>query len=281
MHSAVYTGTVRHRRFNPVRHAFTYPAFMLSIDLDELDAGLFRRWYFSVDRFNVVAFFRRDYFNPAEPCLKTAVIQCVQSRFAMIGLRRPTVTRVELLTQPRMFNILFNPISVYYCFDDKNALVAIMAEVTNTPWGERFNYVLPVGGAGHEAGMLYAKGGGNSHRFQFAKQFHVSPFNPMAMDYRWVVTAPEAQFLLHIDAIPLTANDGSGAAKSFDATLRLARKNLAAELGGTVIRFPLSSVKVVAGIYWQAFKLWLKRAPFYPHPDSDKDTRRTAPTEVR
>ena len=170
MHSCIYKGWVRHRRLAPTRNRFRYRLFMLYIDLAELPR-LFDRVPFWSARRPAPAWFKRgDYLGPADVPLDQAVRDLVERRTG----RRPAGP-IRLLTHLRYFGYVMNPVSFYYCFDRAGtALETIVAEITNTPWGERHQYVLPAAAAvdGGAAPML---------RFDFDKRFHVSPFMPMEM----------------------------------------------------------------------------------------------------
>lgn len=270
VHSAVYKGTIRHRRFTPCEHEFTYPLFMLYLDLDELPLLFKKKWYCSLERFNLVSFKRKDYYSPSEPDLKQAVINRVVNDFASKGQKAPSIAHVRVLMHARYLNIVFNPVVFYYCFDEKQNLQSILAEVTNTPWGERHDYVLNVNDSLGE--IHYEKGGSKKHIFSFEKKFHVSPFNPMNMDYRWVFADPDNKLVVHMENTmsASTTESEKGVVKHFDATLLLEQKPFDKDLSKTLIQYPFITVKVVIGIYWQAFKLWLKRAPFYDNPSQSR-----------
>ena len=247
MKSCIYEGRVRHRRFTPVENGFSYSLFMLYLDLAELPALFDRHWLWSARRFNLAWFRRTDHMgDPAVP-LATAVRDLVQAETG----RRPAGP-IRLLTHLRYFGYGFNPVSFYYCFDEQDRRVeTIVAEVNNTPWGERHCYVLD---------ERINEGHGRNKRYRFDKRFHVSPFMEMALDYDWRFNTPANRLAVHM------ANLKNGA-RLFDATLTLERKALGAPV---LAMHPFMTGKVIAMIYWQALKLWWKRAPFHTHPKKPK-----------
>ena len=241
-HTALYVGTVRHRRFDAVPHEFALRVWFAYLDLDELEQAFDRRWFWSARRIAPMRFRRRDYFGPPDQPLADAVRDAVQQQLSV----RPTGP-VRLLTNLRCFGYLFNPVSFYYCFDRDGALAAVLAEITNTPWGERHHYVVD------------ARGGGTT-RAVFEKRFHVSPFQPMEQVYHWALSPPGERLVVHME-------NRRGEQCVFDATLTAERRpwtgrNLALQL----LRRPLMTWRVIAGIYWHALVLWWKRAPFHAHP---------------
>lgn len=249
--SALYTGWIRHRRFGPARNAFRYRICMSWLDLAELDHVFDRRWFWSVGRPALAWFRREDFLGPAQVSLDAAVRDRVQHHTG-VRPRGP----IRLLTHLRYFGYSFNPVSFYYVFDEADTRVeTIVAEITNTPWRERHAYVLAVG---------KAAGGPRAWRFSFAKQFHVSPFMPMELRYDWTFGAPGNGLHIHMENRDATQ---AGGTVMFDATLNLERRELtAATMALALLRFPLSSLRVSALIYWQALKLFFKRAPFHVHP---------------
>ena len=266
--SSIYKGWIRHRRFKPKSHDFSYPIFMLYLDLDELDQIIHSKWYCSYEHFNVVSFRRSDYFSPESEDLKHAVIEKVKSEFKNQGLASPDISTVRLLSHARYFGFVFNPVSFYYCFDSNEKLVAILAEITNTPWGERHTYTLPVGQSGSFGS--YQQKAKHIHDYSFDKDFHVSPFNPMNMRYHWVFSEPDDALRVHMDNYLRCElkHEGEKSDKHFDATLVLNKRSIQRHLGISLIQFPLLTVRISMGIYWQAFRLWLKRMPFYEHPET-------------
>ena len=138
MNSCIYTGTVRHRRVNPVPHAFTYRLFMMYLDLGELPAVFQQRWLWSVDRPNVASFRRSDHVGDPGTPLEGSIRALVAERTG-----QTPDGPIRLLTHCRYFGYVFNPVSFFFCYDGSGEHVeAIVAEITNTPWGERHCYVL-------------------------------------------------------------------------------------------------------------------------------------------
>ena len=138
-HSAVYHGTVRHRRFLPRTHAFRYRVFMMYFDLDELNDVLAMSPWWSVKPWSLARFARQDYFGDSSVSIKQAVLSEVNERLGL-DLSGP----VRMLTNCRYFGFIINPITIYYCFDKHEQLQAMLLEVTNTPWREKIPYVLNV-----------------------------------------------------------------------------------------------------------------------------------------
>jgi uncharacterized protein len=220
---------------------------MLWLDLGELDTVFARRWLWSVDRSNVAAFFRRDHLGDPERPLDDCVRDEVEARTG----RRPDGP-IRLLTHARYFGYGFNPVSFYYCYcADGRTLEALVAEVTNTPWNERHTYVLP---------MSDNRGSVNKPVFRTPKAFHVSPFLPMQLEYRWRFNLPGAALMAHLE-------DLEGDTVVFDATLSMRRRPLSSgNLARALVRFPFMTGQVISAIYWQALRLWLKGTPVYDHP---------------
>lgn len=260
MESAIYTGRVRHRRFSPKKHEFNYKVFMTLLDLDEIpDVFSQSRFWSSTTSLALVRFKRDDFFGETDKPLKQAVLDWVYEQTGE-ALNGP----VRMLANLRFFGILINPIVCYYCYsDDGENLEYVVTEVTNTPWGQRQHYLLPCNSLGLEHG--------ESACGEFMKTLHVSPFHPMDMCYEWKLDRPTSRLNLHFDNFLQSGKESKSKGESekvFDASLILEREPLtASNMRAILWRFPLMTLKVVAAIYWQAFKLWVKGMPLYSNPD--------------
>jgi DUF1365 family protein len=252
MNSGIYEGQVRHRRYSPVAHSFTYRLFMMYLDLDELPTLFTNRWFWSVDRANVASFKRTDHVGDPSIPLDQSIRQLVEARTG----RRPTGP-IRLLTHLRYVGYVFNPVSFYFCYDAAAVHVeTIVAEITNTPWSERHCYVL-----GAEDNLAT----GAHKQYRLDKAFHISPFIDMDVAYDWRFTEPNGQLAIHMENL----RDG---APFFDATMVLKRRELsAAALARVLVQYPLMTAKVIGAIHWQAVKLWAKGVPFYAHPKKRKE----------
>lgn len=244
----IYQGWVQHHRHLPHRHSFKYPLAMLMLDLDELQQRFARSKLWSLERFNLISFYRRDYLRSDTADLKVAVSDLIQQRCG-----EQFTGQIKILTHPRYLGFIFNPVTFYFC-SDGDSLQYIVAEINNTPWNERYAYVLKVDE--HQAQPLH---------FAFDKQFHISPFMPMDVQYHWRFNfQPDA---LNIQMVMI--NEGE---RHFDATLQATMQPLTAKnMRWLPIRYPLQTLSVVFRIYWQALRLWGKHTPFFSHPDKQRD----------
>ena len=249
--SALYRGEVMHQRLRPKAHRFKYRVFWLLLDLSEID-GLGRRLrLFSRNRFNLLSFHEKDHSGDSRVSLRSYI----DALLAQNGLPvRPA--RVLLVCYPRILGLVFNPLAVYYAYDDGGALSAMVYEVRNT-FGERHTYVCPIGPDDvSDAGV----------RQQCDKLFHVSPFIPMAMRYQFRMLPPGEEIrwrILETDTEgPLLAATFSGVQVPFQTgkILRL------------VARIPHLTLKIVAGIHWEALKLWIKGVRYIPRPQAPEPT---------
>jgi DUF1365 family protein len=231
-----------------VPHTFRYRLCLLYLDLAELPQALDGRWLWSARRPALARWHRADHGSDPARDLAEEIRELVATRSG----RRPAGP-IRLLTAPRFLGYGFNPVSFYYCFDaDDRELEAVVAEINNTPWGEQHCYVLPAS---------CNEGDVRMQRFRFGKDFHVSPFLPMDMDYDWRFAAPGERLLVHME----NWRDGE---RQFDATMTLEREAIGSRsLARALAAYPFMTAQVVGAIYWQALRLWLKRTPLYTHPD--------------
>jgi len=236
-HSAIYQGAIRHRRFSVRPREFRHNIAMAYIDLDELPRLLGGRLVAA--RPGLVRFRRRDYLGDPGVPLDTAVRRLVAEQTGRAP-RGP----IRLLTHLRTFGHCFNPVSFYYCFaDDGERLETVVAEVTNTPWGERHAYVLR-----------------QNTSDGFDKQLHVSPFMGMDQSYTWRAPAPGKTLSVHIES----SEQGR---RVFDATLGLRRSALnSRSLARITARHPAATLRMQALIYGHAVALKLRGVPVHPHP---------------
>lgn len=254
--SRLYRGTLRHRRFVPKAHEFSYRVWMMWLDLDELPELFDRVPGFSARRPAPARFRREDYLGPVDRPLGEAVRQRLHDKlgYAPEG-------RICVLTQLRVGGAVFNPVTLYYAFDRRDRLAAILGEVTNMPWRERTCYAAAVDPVRH------------THAAHFGKAMHVSPFNPMDMAYRWRFNTPGKRLMMHMENHAADGENGADRCH-FDATLTLegvpaTRKALV----NTLVRRPGMSLKTLAGIHLQALKLWRKGVPIHDHP-ANRETPR-------
>lgn len=252
-HSAVYRGWVSHTRFFPLKHSFKYQVFMMYLDLDELDKVLATSRWWSKSGLGLARFKRTDYFNNPDVPLKKAVVERMkQDNIVVDGA-------VRMVTNLRYFGFIINPITVYYCFDRDEKLKALLVEVTNTPWGERHHYVLKC-----DPDEKYL-------RKTFNKELHVSPFNPMDMYYNWLSNEPQTHLSIHMQNRQILQDKD---VCIFEATMRLKREEIESlKLTKLIFQYPFMTLKVFAGIYWQAAKLFMKKASFYRNPGTVKAER--------
>ena len=247
MESFLYEGTLRHRRFTAPSRDFEYTLFMAYLDLGELDSVFAGRLLWSTKAPNLAWFRRADHYGDPNIPLDVAIRRLVLERTG-VRLGGP----IRLLTHLRYFGHCFNPVSFYYCFGkDGRTLETIIAEVNNTPWGERHMYVLPAA-----SNLAH----GDHKRYELRKAFHVSPFLGMNTDYGWRFGCPGERLWVHME------NRQKGE-RVFEATLSLTRRPMTGlELSRTLALHPAMTVKVVLAIYSQALRLWLRGATFHPHP---------------
>ena len=247
MRTAFYIGRLAHARMKPRHHRFSYSVLMPFVDVESVQKITEDLPFWSVGRWGLARFVRNDFIGDE----KVPIAEAVKQRIHEVTGQH-FEGQVFLLDNWRYFGIQNNPIACYFCKNHlTDELEYIVAEVTNTPWGERHSYVLPVDAA---TGL---------YQTEFDKKLHVSPFHGMNQRYRWFSTTPDDSL-----AIKLTnLEDGE---RVFHASLTLKRLPLNKASALTLLaRFPLETAKVAAAIYWQALVLFLRRVPLYSHPKND------------
>jgi DUF1365 family protein len=253
--SGIYEGVVTHRRRTPVDHAFTARLRLLYLDLDELPQLFDGHPLWSARRRGPAWWRRADYLgDPAVP-LDDAVRDLVEQRLG----RRPAGP-VRMLAQVRTWGVGFNPVSFYWCFDATGERVeAVVAEVTNTPWGERHAYV--TGADGNDCDVLVSR---------HTKALHVSPLMEMEMEYVWRISTPGTRIAISI------ANERDGEVV-FDAALALRRREITrGALTTVLLRHPFATAQVLVRIYAEALRLKLKGVPWHARPDGTAGAERGA-----
>ena len=240
--SGLYRGHVVHRRFRPRAHRLRYSVFWLLLDLDEIDDLDRQLTRFSRNRFNLFSFFDRDYGDRSGRALRGQIM----AHLATAGI--DTVGRIRVLTMPRILGYVFNPLSVFFCHAPDGTLAVILYEVSNT-FGERHSYLIPV------ADPL-----ARPIRQSVDKCFFVSPFLDMALTYDFVVEPPDAGVMI---SIAVSKSDGP----MLTAALAGERVELTdAALTQAFWGSPLLTLKVIAGIHWEALLMVLKRIGLHRKP---------------
>lgn len=240
----LYWGTLRHARYLPKKHAFSYKVFMPFVELETIHELTEHLPLWSTGRWAPARFLRRDFLGSPELPLADAVRQRIKEETG-----KDHAGRIYLLANWRYFGYQNNPIAVYYCYDATGKqLQYVVAEVTNTPWGERHSYVLKAPDAEQPLAT------------EFQKALHVSPFNSMNMTYRWYSNVPGDDLNIQIALF----EDGR---RIFDAVLSLAAEPLTARSARrAILAYPFMTIKVAAGIYWEALRLFLKGVGLHAHP---------------
>ena len=247
MKSSLYFGEVTHERTAPKKHFFRYRLFMVHLFLDELSEVFKGRLLWSANRRNLAWFNRDDYHGNSKEPLEDAVRRTVHEQLGHLP-----EGRISVLTHMRYFGHCFNPVSFYYCWDAETFLPeALLVEITNTPWNERYARAFE---------WQRKPKGTSSSEHNFRKEFHVSPFIGMKVDYAW-------RFSLPGERLAVEMTDSENRQVFFRAGLDLHRKPISTgNLAWALARFPLITLRVLWGIYWNAFLLRTKGCAFHPHP---------------
>ena len=248
--NAIYTGEVYHKRHTPFEHDFKYQVYTMWINVDELDNSAPTPKYFSFNKWNLLSLNLKDHGprdgSKIRPWIEAAA---KEKNIDIIG------GKIYMLCFPRVLGYVFNPLTVYFCYNKGNELKAILHQVKNT-FGGQHGYLLPVEEATENI------------KQDVDKIFHVSPFIQMESHYHFIIKEPSENGF-HV-AIHQTIPQGKILTATWNGTNATVFNS--SNLIKIFLSIPLLSFKVMAGIHWQALKLWLKGAKFIPSPPlPDKD----------
>lgn len=243
---AIYSGEVMHHRFRPRRHRFVYSVRSFLFDIDQLGSVAQRCRFFSLNRFNLYSLYFRDFGDGSGRSLR----DYLQSTLQKHGISEP-LQRAQLLCYPRILGYAFNPLSVYYCYNEANEVYAVLHEVSNT-FGERHSYLIPVPEAERNRPVI---------RQHCDKNFYVSPFIPMDCRYHFRLQLPGERLSV---AIRQTENNQALLHAVFQGQRRALNDQ---QLLRGFFALPLMTLKVTAAIHWQALKIFLKGIKLVPKSD--------------
>ncbi|UCG38352.1 MAG: DUF1365 domain-containing protein, partial [bacterium] len=258
MRSRIFTGTILHARALPVRHRFRYGVYFYAFDLDELEDLPAEVFLFGHNRVRPVAIHDRDYLEPGPGSIREKL-----SRFlARYGL--PAPARAILVTSARVLHYVFNPVSFFFCYDQKEALQCVVAQVNNT-FGEMHLYLLSRPMASRRKGEMH---------YRAEKVFHVSPFFQRKGVYDFYirdVREGDLDIAIHYSQ----GEDLVFAARLTGISVPLSRWTVA----GKLLHHPLRVSLTMPRILWQAARLrFQRRLPYFPKPAPvSADTVRPAP----
>jgi len=237
-------GTVKHVRYKPKDHAFSQPLYMFYLDLSALEQSLNSLPYCSYQRFNYHSYYRKHYFDGSSDDLGKAINDYVASHSNVAKH-----DRITMLTHLACMDYCFNPITLYFGWQE-TTLLWILAEVTNTPWGERHFYLL----------TDIEKISNDVYQTHFQKELHVSPFLAMDYHYDMRIKISFEKIIVHIKT--LRSDD-----KVLEANLALDFLPWSRDiLTECMWRMPLMTQRVICGIHWQAVRLYTKGVPYVKHP---------------
>ncbi|MCX7553925.1 DUF1365 domain-containing protein [Marinicella sp. S1101] len=258
-HCQVYTklskadGFVIHSRRTPKNHRFKYRMCWFFLDLKHLDDLAGQSKLFAHNKWGITAIHDKDYINPSSQPIITKL-----SAFIKQKTGKDYEGDAWLFTHPRFLGYGFNSVNFYFCYQDRQ-LLYIVSEINNTPWGEKHLYLHDF--LDHKTILDAAD---NHHVFEFDKQFHISPFVPMDVHYCWKFRVEKEHLSIKMS---LNKNDVNVMNVVLDTNITPIMEN---EVNRVVFSRPFQCWKMSLGIYWQAFKLWIKKVPIFDHPATKK-----------
>ena len=242
--SSLYECEVVHQRLHPKRHGFRYRLFFLDIDLEELPRLRRKLWLFSHNRFNLFQFRDRDHLDVGRSTLR----ENLESYFESQGVVLPDDARVRLITLPRIAGYYFNPVCFYFIADSDGRPLHALVEVCNT-----FKELKPF--------LIAEPSESDQFRLTAPKEFYVSPFTPLDAKFDFRLRVPDGSIEIHIDDIE---NDKTVLVSWIRGEQRALTNR---RLFVCAVKYPLLTLQVIAKIHWQAFRLWMKKLPFYRKSD--------------
>ncbi|WP_273778953.1 DUF1365 domain-containing protein [Acinetobacter sp. GSS19] len=254
---AIAQSTIRHRRYVPKAHDFTATLDYLCFDPDQLDHLTRASWLWSSQKCNLLSLHPQDFLAGYSGDLreKLAKVLMHQANYVL-----PASALIRILTLPRSMGFRFNSVVFYFIADACQQLLFIVSEITNTPWNERKVYV-------HDCRMTAQRHPPyQRYQFDFDKSFHVSPFMPMTLHYRWHFSFSPEQSCIHMQLI-------ENEKLIFDATMRFVLHAITtpSQQAAYAVKSALQPLKMLGLIYLHAYRLWCKKIPFYRHPKKIKD----------
>ncbi len=246
---------IRHRRYLPKSHEFSAQLNYLYFDPDQIEQFCKKSWLWSANTWNILGIHERDFLTMESGCIRDKVYS--------ILLKKQNFTlskdiQIRVLALPRTLGFRFNSVVFYMLFGQDEQPLFVLSEITNTPWNERTVYVHDC----REHAVQHSSY--QSHQFDFKKDFHVSPFMPMDLDYRWQFSFSNDQTIIHMQLFQKDI-------LQFDATMQFSLQpiTLPSQQSHYAISSVLEPFKMVIGIYVNAFRLWKKKIPFYRHPKKE------------
>ncbi len=259
-HAYFYFGQVLHRRFLPIKHQFRYRVAQIYINVEKTKEVFKYPGIFSLESFGIFSFYRKNYLGSPKTSIKSSVLKLIENHFKNDFHPALEVdVDVYLLTNLSVFGFCFNPVSFYYVIEkETKTLRYVVSEITNTPWGEKKQNVFRI----PEEVEDHTRASNRKFKFHFPKDFHVSPFIPMNIDYEWLFSVPEGRIFIH-----MKNRFKNEIQVMFDAILNLKRKEINGINGIYFFLYsPFVTLKTMVAIYFQAARLYFKGATFYTHP---------------